>query len=106
VTMYSLGSAAFGDLSRLLSNLYIPSARNKDRYSNPDVNKLYADYVASSDAKTHQDQLKTIQELIGQDVPIVHLANPYQIVAASAKVSSFKPHPLDSYKYNADIRIA
>lgn len=104
-TMYSLGSAVFGDVSRLLATLYTPSPRNRDRYENPEVTRLYNDYITTADPKAHADQLGRIQELLAQDVPIVHLANPYQVVA-SKKVRNFSPHPLDSYKYDADVMLA
>jgi peptide/nickel transport system substrate-binding protein len=104
-TTYSIGSAAFGDLSRLLSTLYVPSPRNRDRYANPRVTDLFNQYLVTPDAATRTNQLRQMQELIGQDTPIVHLVNPYQIVGASKKVKGFAPHPLDNYKYHADIYI-
>jgi peptide/nickel transport system substrate-binding protein len=105
-TMYSIGSLAFTELSRLVGLLYTPSSRNKNRYSNPELNRLYADYMASSDSKVHDDKIRRIQDLLKQDTPTVYLANPYQVVAASPKVKDFAPHPLDSYKYHADMRLA
>jgi len=102
---YSIGSAAFGDLSRLLATLYTPSPRNKDRYSNAKVNTAFQELLKTSDAAKQDALLKEIQTWIGEDVPIVYLANPYQIVGASKKVKNFAPHPLDSYKYHADMQL-
>ena len=102
---YSIGSAAFGDLSRLLATLYIPSSRNKDRYSNPAVNEAFSRYIQTSDPDEQADLLTEMQELIGEDVPIVHLFNPQQVVGASDKVKNFAPHPLDSYKYGPDMTL-
>jgi peptide/nickel transport system substrate-binding protein len=102
---YSIGSAAFGDISRLLATLYVPSARNKDRYSNADVNTAFQEYLTSSDAARQAALLQTIQTKIGADVPIVHLFNPQQVVATSKRVTNFQPHPLDSYKYGPDVTL-
>lgn len=104
-TTYSIGSAAFGDISRLLATLYTPSPRNKDRYSNARVNTAFQEFLRVSDGARQDVLLKDIQTWIGEDVPIIHLANPYQIVAASKKVKNFAPHPLDSYKYHADMQL-
>lgn len=104
-TTYSIGSAAFGDISRLLSTLYVPSSRNKDRYSNAEVNAAFATYLGSSNEAEQDTLLKTIQEQIGKDFPIVHLFNPRQVVRTSKKVTDFAPHPLDSYKLNENVKL-
>ncbi len=104
-TMYSIGSAAFGDVSRLLATLYTPSPRNKDRYSNERVNAAFGRYIQSSDAAEQARLFGEMQRAIGDDVPIVPLVNPYQVVAYSKKVRDFKPHPLDSYKYTEATRL-
>jgi peptide/nickel transport system substrate-binding protein len=105
-TTYSIGSAAFGDLSQLISTLYVPSARNKDRYDNPQVTALFKDYVTTSETAKQADLLKQMQELIGQDVPVVYLYNPAQIVGASAKLKGYTPHPLERDKYTPDMYLA
>jgi peptide/nickel transport system substrate-binding protein len=104
-TMYSIGSAAFGDVSRLLATLYTPSPRNKDRYSNERVNAAFAQYVQSSDASQQARLFADMQRMIGEDVPIIPLVNPFQVVAYSKKVRDFKVHPLDSYKYTELMRL-
>lgn len=104
-TTYSIGSAAFGDISRLIATLYSPSPRNKDRYSNPKVNTAFAEYVKTDDVAKQETLLKDMQTAIGEDVPIIFLVNPYQVVAASKKLKQFAPHPLDSYKYGPDMRL-
>jgi peptide/nickel transport system substrate-binding protein len=102
---YSIGPAAFGDISRLLATLYVPSSRNKDRYANPEVISAFQEYLLTSDAAKQLALLKTIQEKIAEDVPIVHLFNPRQVVGAAASVKGFAPHPLDSYKYGPDVTL-
>jgi peptide/nickel transport system substrate-binding protein len=105
-TTYSIGSAAFGDLSQLISTLYVPSPRNKDRYDNPRVTALFDEYVATSEAARQADLLKQMQEMIGQDVPVVYLYNPYQIVGATAKLKDYTPHALERDKYTPDMHLA
>lgn len=104
-TTYSIGSAAFGDLSQLMATLYVPSARNKDRYDNPAVTALYRYYVSTSDASRKAAVLKQVQEQIGQDVPVIYLYNPYQIVGAAAKVKNYTPHPLERDKITPDVTV-
>ena len=104
-TTYSIGSAAFGDLSQLMSILYVPSSRNKDRYENPEVTTLYQQYVAASEADERADLLQQVQELIGQDVPVIYLYNPHQIVATSKDVHGYTPHPLERDKYTPEIHL-
>src|SRR5690606_13424482 len=79
-TTYSIGSAAFGDLSRLLATLYTPSPRNRDRYDNPEVTAGFDEFLGTSDAARQDALLKEMQTAIGEDLPIVHLVNPYQVV--------------------------
>ncbi|MEJ5221910.1 MAG: ABC transporter substrate-binding protein [Tepidiforma sp.] len=102
---YSIGPAGFGELSRAIGLLYVPSSRNKDRYSNPTVNAAYDDYISTSDEARRKAALKTIQEQLASDVPIVYLFNPKQVVATAKKVKNFTPHPLDSYRVTPDIKL-
>jgi len=105
VTTYSIGSAAFGDISRLLSILYVPSGRNTDRYANPEVTSRFLQYLGTADPAAHSRLLAEMEALIGEDIPVIPLVNPYQVVAFSAAVEGFSVHPMDSYKYHADIRL-
>jgi peptide/nickel transport system substrate-binding protein len=105
VTTYSIGSAAFGDISRLLSILYVPSGRNTDRYDNPEVTSRFQSYLATADPAEHARLLAEMEELIAEDIPVIPLVNPFQVVAFSDKVQGFSVHPMDSYKYHADIRL-
>lgn len=102
---YSVGPAGFGDLSRIIGLLYVPSSRNKDRYSNPVVNQAYAEYLETSDEAQRQTLLQTIQQKLGEDVPVAYLFNPRQVVATARKVKNFSPHPIDSYRLHPDIRL-
>jgi ABC-type transport system substrate-binding protein len=49
--------------------------------------------------------LSAMQELIGQDTPVVYLVNPYQIVATSPRVLGYTPHPLENYKIDAALAL-
>jgi peptide/nickel transport system substrate-binding protein len=104
-TLYSYGVAPFGDLGGAVGTLYAPSGTNKDRYTNPQVNDLFAEYNRTSDVTQRQTLLVSIQTLIGQDVPVVYLLNPNQIVAASPRVTGYTPHPLENYKIDAHLGV-
>jgi peptide/nickel transport system substrate-binding protein len=104
-TMYSYTVAPSGDLNRGLAQLFVPGTTNKDRYSNPRVNSLYDEYNATADAARRRDLAREMQELIGQDVPVVYLAYPNQIVAMSSKVSGYTPHLLENYQLDGAIYV-
>jgi peptide/nickel transport system substrate-binding protein len=104
-TLYSYGVAPFGELGGAVATLYTPAGTNKDRYSNPQVNTLFGQYNEASDPAQRQMLLDTTQTLIGQDIPVVYLVNPYQIVAASPRVVGYMPHPLENYKIDVGLGI-
>jgi peptide/nickel transport system substrate-binding protein len=97
-TLYSYGVAPFGDLGGAIGLLYTPSGTNKERYANAQVNTLFAQYNQTSDTAQREMLLGSMQKLIGQDVPVVYLVNPNQIVATSSRVVGYTPHPLENYK--------
>lgn len=103
-TMYSYTVAPFGDLDRALGTLYTPSATNKDRYNNPRVNALFDQYNQKVDPSARAQVLQEIQNVIGEDVPVVYVVNPNQIVATSSKVKGYTPHPLENYKIDTELR--
>lgn len=103
-TMYSYTVAPFGDLDRALASLYTPSSTNKDRYSNSQVNGSFEQYNQTVDPAERARVLQEIQKLIGEDVPVVYVVNPNQIVAASPKVKGYTPHPLENYKIDTELR--
>jgi peptide/nickel transport system substrate-binding protein len=104
-TLYSYGVAPFGDLGGAVGLLYTPSGTNKDRYGNPRVNDLFAQYGQTADMGQRQALLTTMQTLVGQDVPVVYLVNPNQIVATSTRVTGYTPHPLENYKIDIGLGI-
>ncbi len=102
---YSLGSAGFGELSRVIGHLYVPSSTNKDRYTNQAIIAAYDRYIATSDENERLQALQAIQEQLRQDVPVVYLFNPKQVIATAKKVKNFTPHPNDAYRITPDIRL-
>jgi peptide/nickel transport system substrate-binding protein len=104
-TLYSYGVAPFGDLGAAVATLYVPGGTNKDRYSNPQLNSLFGQYNQIADPGERQRMLSAMQELIGQDTPVVYLVNPYQIVATSPRVLGYTPHPLENYKIDAALAL-
>jgi len=102
-TLYSYTIAPYGEIGRAISQLYTPSGSNKGRYTNEQANALFEAYQTSVDDTKREDLLVQIQELIGNDVPVVYLVNPNQIVAASPEVAGYSPHPLENYKIDSEI---
>lgn len=104
--MYSYVTVPYGDVNRALLSLYTPSGNNKDRYSNAQVNELFRQYNEAQDPALRLHLVGQIQTLIGQDTPVVHVVNPYQISATSARVRDFQAHPLENYKIDAQLSTA
>ncbi len=104
-TMYSYGVAPNGDIDRAIALLYTPSGSNRERYSNPRVNELFAQLGRTADPARRRELLGAIQTLVGEDVPVVYVVNPSQIVALSPQVQGFTPHPLENYKIDARLRL-
>ena len=104
--MYSFITVPYGDVNRALLSLYTPSGTNKDRYSNPQVNALFQEYNQTQDSAQRLQLVGQIQTLIGQDSPVVHVVNPYQVSATSARVQNFLTHPLETYKVDAALASA
>lgn len=104
-TMYSYAPALFADITFGISTLYTPSGSNKNRYNNPRVNDLYAQYQKTADPSRRLEHVKEMQRLIGDDAPVVYVLNTYQIVATSKKVKGYTGHPLETYKYDARLSI-
>jgi peptide/nickel transport system substrate-binding protein len=106
-TMYSYGVAPFGDLGGAIATLYTPSGTNKDRYSNPQVNALFAQYNHTSDPQQRLQLLGAdgMQGIIGRDVPVVYVVNPYQIVASTTRVVGYTPHSLENYKIDSTLGV-
>lgn len=103
--MYSYVPAPFGDLGGALSVLYLPSSSNQGRYHNPKLDDLAQQY-ARAGSSTQRDQLiLQAQQVIGEDVPVVYVVNPYQVVAYSKKVRGYTPHPIETYKYDAKLAV-
>jgi peptide/nickel transport system substrate-binding protein len=61
--------------------------------------------VQTGDASNRAELMRQIQTLVGEDVPVVYVQNPYQIVATSKKVKNYTPHPLENYKIDANTSI-
>jgi len=72
---------------------------------NPAVNDLFEQYKAAADATARAGILERMQRTFGEDVPVVYVLDPNQIHAMNKKVKGYTPHPLENYKYDAEITI-
>jgi ABC-type transport system substrate-binding protein len=66
---------------------------------------LYKEYIQALSAAKRAELMRQMQTLIGEDVPVVYVLNPHQIVAATKKVKGYVPHPLEHYFFDADLAI-
>lgn len=105
-SMYSLGQGAFTDISRMLVYLYTPSGTNKDRYNNPQVNDLLATYLANADNAQAIEALKGIQNILAQEVPVVHLVTPSMLHGVAKNVRDLAFAPLEYYRYGTEVSLA
>lgn len=103
---YSLGQLAFTDISRMLSYLYTPSVTNNNRYSNPQVNDLFKVYLENADNPKALDALKSIQEILVKDVPVVPLVVPQLVTGTTKAVRNLAIEPLAYYQYDANVALA
>jgi peptide/nickel transport system substrate-binding protein len=104
-TMWSYNTVQYGGLDHPVRTMFTPSGTNKDRYNNPRVTDLFKEYIQTTDAARRAEQMRQMQTLIGEDVPVVYVLNPHQIVALSKKVKGYTPHPLEHYFFDADMSI-
>lgn len=100
--MYSYTVAPYGDIGRGIMQLYVPSASNNERYSNTTVNELYEEYIETTDDSRYA-KLEELQRVLAEDVPVVYLVNPYQLMAMSPAVEGYEPHFLENYKIDANL---
>lgn len=104
-TMHQYGVAVYGTLVRPLTTFFTPSGTNTDRYTNDEVNQLFAEYSGTIDPAQQEALLTQIQAVIRADVPVVYVLNPNQIVASSTRVTGYAPHPLEIYQITPDLAI-
>ena len=104
-TLYSYNPVPYADPGRGITQFYVASGTNKDRYANPAVTEAFEQYKQAAEAGARNALLEKMQRTFGQDVPVVYVLNPNQIHAFSKKVKGYTPHPLENYKYHADLSV-
>lgn len=104
-TLYSYNPVPYGDPGRGVTQFYVSSGTNKDRYANQAVTDLFARYTQAAEPGARQALLEQMQRAFGEDVPVVYVLNPNQIHAFSKKVKGYTPHPLENYKYHAEMSV-
>jgi len=103
----SLSAAAQGDFESFLigwsgradadGDLYVflhtGAGQNDGRYSNPVVDNALDTARGLTDVAARRDQYRVLLEQERQDLPIIYLNHPVNIVGMSAKLSGFRPIP-------------
>jgi peptide/nickel transport system substrate-binding protein len=101
--LYSSGHLPYADPAYWIAVLFTPNVNDKDRYDSKSVDSLFEQYNASSDQTQRQNLLEQMQQIWGDDVPVVYVADPNKIVATSKKVTGYVPHPLETYGIDTNL---
>lgn len=98
--MYMLGwSGTNGDPDYFLSSLLHGSnvgTSNREFYANPDVDALLDQAKVAIDQEERAELYKQAQELIAEDAPMVPLVHSRPVLATTAAVKNYVPHPSTS----------
>ena len=67
------------------------SSLNEWGYSNPEVDKLFAEARTVFEPEKRKAVYDKVQEILNDDQPVVFLHNPKELQAINAKVKNFPP---------------
>jgi peptide/nickel transport system substrate-binding protein len=74
------------DQHAMWSSDSIPDAFNLGSYMNPDVDRLLDEALSSADPETRRQIYEATQELVLQDLPVLPLAYPNQLIAMGPRL--------------------
>ena len=78
-------------------------AYRNNAYSNEKVDELL-DQMGTLPAGEEKDNLaKQVQQIISEDLPVVHLVDPQWHIAVSDKLANYEPYNGDYYVVNAEL---
>lgn len=79
------------------------AAYNNNAYSNEEVDSLL-DQMGALSAGDEKDALaKQVQQIVGEDLPVLYLVDPQWHIAVSDKLSGYVPYNGDYYVVNAEL---
>jgi peptide/nickel transport system substrate-binding protein len=77
----------------MFSFLTSGSGQNDGRYSNPALDKALADARKTVDVGIRRDDYEAALLIVRQDLPIIYLQSPVNVVGMSARLTGFRPVP-------------
>ena len=96
-------------LKDLFSTGAIPGEKvkccNRSRYSNPEFDKIIAEATDSSDRGTAKDLYFKAQEIVSNDVPLIPLWYPANIVVANKRIGNIQVKPSGDWSFLKDITV-
>ena len=79
------------------------AAYNNNEYSNEKVDALL-DKMGTLPAGSEKDELaKQVQQIVGEDLPVIYLVDPQWHIAVSDKLADYEPYNGDYYVVNAEL---
>jgi peptide/nickel transport system substrate-binding protein len=78
-------------------------SRNYDGYTNSQINDLLAKLGTTEPGEERDQVSKDIQQIVGEDLPIIYLVDPQWHVALYERVADYEPYCGDYYCVNAEL---
>ena len=66
---------------------------NLNKYSNPEMNKVLDDALATLDQSKRKEFYFRMQQIVSEDVPSMILYFPQSVVGESKRLNGYKPAP-------------
>ena len=86
-----------------LSSNATPRGGNGTHYSNPQLDQLFSDGVATADRAKRKDIYTQIAKIVNDDAPTTFLWSPNSIYAVTNRFKGFKPPAyIDNFVWNAE----
>src|SRR5207302_6827380 len=103
----SFNSVQTGDpLFQLARSVGKDGGLNWGSYSNPQIDDLLTQLRAELDPARRQDLSRQIQQIAGNDIPNIYLAvAPIVSAYRTSAVTSFVPHPDDTYLIDSSLTV-
>lgn len=97
-------------LNDLFASGSIPGGKitccNRSRYSNPEFDKIIAEALNATDRETAKQLYFKAQEIVSNDVPLMPLWYPANMVVANKRIENIKINPSGDWSFVKDITVA
>jgi peptide/nickel transport system substrate-binding protein len=96
-------------LNDLFATSAIPGGKipccNRSRYSNPEFDKIIAEALNSTDRETARQLYLKAQEIVANDLPMLPLWYPANMVVANKRIENIKINPSGDWTFIKDLTI-